>query len=313
MTAYSFWEQGRDMATGQIVSMTPFSPNSGGKFLGGMPLGGAGMMLSAIAQFGVYLEARQMRRINESAFEERRHAWIDDITNQWIAEHESATGIQRQITNAVSIECSKMWESLCANEKVDVPQSLLLRVARMTEFLEWNYFLVASATNSLVDASNSANNWRLDPFLRTLDFAEEVMAEAVKETKGDWWKGLLKVVGGVPLLIIPGVGPFAGGGAIGYGAVEMIQCLRASDADVSSLRDKFPLLQFGVAADLLDRSTRVLEHLLEQQKFKEPTCLVCHEVEVGRIDFLLQAIKKPGWFRKPKFDLIPVIHPDSTP
>lgn len=56
MTAYTYWEQARAISTGQIVSMTPFNPSGGGEMLGGVPLGGAGMALSAVAQFGIYFE-----------------------------------------------------------------------------------------------------------------------------------------------------------------------------------------------------------------------------------------------------------------
>jgi hypothetical protein len=63
MNAYSYWEQGRDLASGKIVSMTPFSPSGESKLLGGMPLGGAGMTLGAVAQFGIYFEMRRMNNI----------------------------------------------------------------------------------------------------------------------------------------------------------------------------------------------------------------------------------------------------------
>ncbi len=291
--------------------MTPFNPTSDAQVLGGIPLGGLGLALSAVAQFGIYWEARQMRRLNEAAFEERRHAWIDDISDQWIEEHKSSIGVQREITSAVSLECRKMWEKLCVNEAIDVPQSLLLKISRMNEFLETNYRLAASASNSVADASDSIRRWRLDPSIKTQDIVKEILADAIKESKGEWWKGLLKVAGGVPLLIVPGVGPFAGGGAIGYGAAEMFRCLTTSDTDYEHLEDKLPLLQFGIAAELLDRTTRVLRHLLDQQEFENPARFVISEMDSNRIEFALIPTEKPGLFRKTKFNLKPIPYPDS--
>lgn len=238
MNAYSYWEQGRDLGSGQIVSMTPFSPSNGGSVLGTVPLGGAGMALSAVAQFGIYCEIRRMNQLKEAEFEERRNGWINHIASQWIEEHKHISGIRRDVTLAVSRECQKMWENLCKNEMVDVPQTVLLQISRMTEFLEWNYFLAASASNNLVEASGSSDKWILNSSLKSKAIVDETLEEALNESKGEWWKGLLKTLGGIPLLLVPGVGPFAGGGAIGYGVAEMFQCLRVKKSDLEDLDDK---------------------------------------------------------------------------
>jgi len=141
--------------------MTPIDASSGGNLLGGITLGEAELALSAIAQFGIFFEMRRMNKLKEAEFEERRHAWIYDITTQWIEEHRDSMGILRDITLAVSRECQKMWDQVCANDKVDVPQVVLLRLARLTEFVEWNYFFAAFASNYIVEASGSDEDWLL--------------------------------------------------------------------------------------------------------------------------------------------------------
>src|SRR5207247_11359024 len=71
--------------------------------------------------------------------------------------------ILRDFTLSVSRECQNMCEHVCANDKVDVPQVVLLRLARLTEFLEWNYFFAAFASNYIVEASGSDEDWLLEP------------------------------------------------------------------------------------------------------------------------------------------------------
>lgn len=213
MNAYSYWEQGRDAGSGQIVSMTPIEPGNSSELLGNVSLSGAGLALSAIAQFGIFLQLRRANHLKEAQFEERRHGWIGDITNQWFQEHETCTGIRRDVTMAVAQECEKMWEKVCENEKVDVPQTLLLRLSRMCEFLEWNYALVSSASNRIVVASDSDDVWLFDANASPEDACHELLSEAVADARGNWWQGLLKTLGGLPLFLIPGVGPIAGGNA----------------------------------------------------------------------------------------------------
>jgi hypothetical protein len=118
-------------------------------------------------------------------------------------------GIRRDVSVAVSRECQKMWEKLCKNEMTDVPQTLLLRIARMTEFLEWNYSVAAAASNSFVTASGTDKQWILEPNLNSEAIATQVIrehAQTTKETKGEWWSGPLKILGGLPLLVLPVAG-----------------------------------------------------------------------------------------------------------
>lgn len=315
MNAYSYWEQGRNLASGQIVSMTPFSPSNGGGILGSVPLGGAGMALSAVAQFGIYFEMRRMNHLKEAEFEERRHGWINDIANQWIEEHKHTSGIRRDITMSVSRECVKMMQKLYANEMTDVPQSVLLRLSRMTEFLEWNYAITAAASNSLVNASGSDDLWILEPSLNSEAIATEMVrlhTEGTKELKGEWWTGPLKAVGAIPLLLVPAVGTVAGCGAIGYGIGETFNFLKTTHVEFEVLEDKIPLLQFGIAAERLEIASSQIDYLLEQQEFKKPMRFAALENDTRQVDFLLEPVTASSFFRKEKVSLKPVAVPPTS-
>jgi len=246
MIAHSLWEQGRDMASGKIVSMTPFDAAGIGQILGNVPLGGAGMALAAVAQFGIYLEMRRMNLLKEAGFEERRHAWIDDISKQWIEEHRTESGVVRDVSTAVAIECQKMWEKVCENDKTDVPQSVLLRISRICEFLDLNYKLAATASNEIVRQSKSPKSWILNTEENSKSIAIALIkakSEATLRIKGEWWEGPLKLIGGFPLLLVPVAGTFAAGGAWGAGIVETIAYLRTVHVDFERVEDKIPLLQ----------------------------------------------------------------------
>jgi hypothetical protein len=311
MNAYSYWEQGRDLSSGQIISMTPIDLSSGGDSLGSITLAEGGLALSAIAQFGIFLEMRRMNKLKEAEFEERRHAWINEITIQWIEEHKNSTGILGDITLAVSRECGKMWEKVCENDKVDVPQVVLLRLARLTEFLEWNYFLAAFASNYIVEASGSDKGWLLEPNVSSEAIAIDLLRQANDETRGNWWQSLLKTLGGLPLFFIPIFGPVAGGGAVGYGIGEMIGRFSMTEANFEVLRDKLPLLQFGIAASYLDVAVNHLTYLLEQQEFTKPVRYIALETGVREVRFLLDRVNK-GWRRTSKVSLKPVPVPPGA-
>lgn len=262
---------------------------AGVPFYGG-PVGGAGMALSALAQFGIYCEMKRMNLLKEAQFEERRHGWIDDISRQWIEEHSGNEGIISDVTEAVAVECRKMWRSVCENEKVDVPQAILLRLSRMADFLDYNYDLVARASNEVVRASKSAKGWNLDTtetsnaIVRALVEAEAAENQRIR---GKWWSGPLKLVGGVPLFFIPAVGGFAAGGAWGAGLVETVTFLRTANLDFERIEDKIPLLRFELAVERVLGASAQLRHLLEGQRFKASHRLGAVETGEGFIAFIL--------------------------
>jgi hypothetical protein len=306
MNAYTYWEQGRNLASGRIVSMIPIDPSSTASSLGGMTLGSGGIALSAIAQFGTWMEMRKMNKLREAEFEERRHSWITEITNQWIDEHAQSHGILRDVTESVAKECEKMWEKACDNDKIDVPQSVILRLKRLAEFLEWNYAVVAFGNNQIVEASDSDEKWILDPDASSEEIGLQFLRDAATEHRGSWWKGLLKSVAGLPLFLIPGIGPIAGGGAIGYGIGEMIGRARFSDADLEALHDKLPLLQFGIAASLLDSASQQVNYLLTEQGFKKPMRFLAVETASNEISFVLDRVNPTKTWCPPKLKPIPL-------
>jgi hypothetical protein len=274
--------------------MKPIDLSSGGDPLGGVTIAQGGLALSAIAQFGIFLEMRRMNKLKEAEFEERRHVWINEITIQWIEEHRDSTRILRDITLAVSRECQKMWEKVCENDKVDVPQVVLLRLARLTEFLEWNYFLAAVASNYILEASGSDKDWLLEPNASSEAIAIDLLRQAADETRGNWWQSLLKTLSGLPLFLIPIVGPVAGGGVVGYGIGEMIGRFTTTDADLEALHDKLPLLQFGIAASHLEVAVKHLTYLLERQEFTKPVRYIALEASVKEVYFVLDRVTNRG-------------------
>ena len=285
--------------------MTPIDPSSTASSLGGITFGQGGLVLSAIAQFGTYMEMRKMNKLREAEFEERRHIWITDITNQWIEEHSVSHGILRDVTMAVTKECEKMWEKVCDNEKVDVPQTVILRLKRLVEFLEWNYAVAAYANNHFVEASASDKEWLLDPDVSSKSIAYQLLNQSAKETRGNWWQGLLKSVAGLHLFLIPVVGPIAGGGAVGYGIGEMIGRIGFSDAELDVLHDKLPLLQFGIAASLLEGATQQMNYLLNGQDFKKPMRFLAVETAPQEVCFALDRVIPTKTRRELKLRAIP--------
>lgn len=310
MNAFSYWEMGRDTATQRIVSMNPISLRSGGDPLGTINLSQANMALSAIAQFGIYMEMRKMNQLKQADFEERRHIWISDITQQWIEEHRGSTGVLRDITNAVANECSNMWGKLCENELIDVPQHLILRIDRMTEYLEWNYSLAAEAFNSLVESSNSNKAWLLDSAVSSEAIAIRLLKDAADQARSDWWQGLLKTVVGLPLFLIPFIGPIAGGGTVGYGIGEMIGRLNSSEADFDTLMDKLPLLKFGIAASLLESVSGQIRYLLDNQEFIHPVRYCALQDKKMNISFYLRDARLFYLWKERTFSLKPVALPN---
>ncbi len=303
MIGYTYWEQGRDIAKGKIVSMTPIDFFSRRGDVGGIEFQAAGMAVSAIAQFGMYLEMRKMTQLAEAQFEERRHGWIDSIITQWIDEHRNSSGIRRDVTGALVRECGEMWKKLYENEKIDVPQTILLKVSRMVEFIQWNYLLLAVGVNALVEASGSDEGWLINEDAKASQIADEVLHESIEEKRSTWWKGALKAVGGLPLLLVPVVGPVAGGGAVGYGIGEMMGCINASRADLARLEDKRPLLELHFAVSLLEAASSQLTQFMTAQNIASPARLLVADTGSSQASFLLKPVST--WARTPKLRALP--------
>lgn len=305
MNTYSFWEMGRNVGTGRIASMNPIEPTAAASELGSFSLGSASLALSAISQFGMYLEVRKLGVLRAAEFEERRHNWLIDITDQWIEEHRDTHGILRDVSAAVVKECEKMWEQVCDNQKVDVPQTLLLRLKRMAEFLDWNYKVAAHANNRIVEATGSDEEWFLDPDLSSETVARLLLDELADVPKRDFWGGLMKCIAGLPLFLVPGIGPVLGGGAIGMGIGDMIYKGRMSEAELQRLLDKLPLLQFCMAADVTDKAVGQVGYLLTKQKFRNPMRLLAAQSENNEVSFFLDRAKPVKTKKMPKLKPVP--------
>ena len=117
---------------------------------------------------------------------------------------------------------------------------------------------------------------------------------------------------GLPFFLIPIVGPAAGGGAIGAGIAEMIGHFITTDADFEVLRDKLPLLQFGIAASNLEVAVNQLTYLLEHQDFRTPMRYLAVESGAKKVEFLLEPVISKGSRRRPKVSLKPVPLPPSV-
>jgi hypothetical protein len=172
--------------------------------------------------------------------------------------------------------------------------------------LEWNYAIAAYASNYIVEASGSDERWLLEPNASSEAIALDLLRQAVEETRGDWWQGLWKTLGGLPLFLIPIVGPIAGSGAVGYGIGEMIGRCTMTDSDLEVLHDKLPLLQFGIAASHLEVAAQQLTYLLEHQQFSNPMQYLALETSPKEINFLLEPVISKRSRRKSKLSLKPV-------
>jgi hypothetical protein len=290
-TSYSLWEQGRNLGSGQIVSMTPIEASRAafGQSLGLITPGAEA--LSALAQFGIYYELHKMNELMEAQFEERRHGWVDAIIHQWIEEHRDTFGIQRRVTDALAVEVAKMSEKLADTSKMDVPQVLLLKLDRLTDFMEHHYRLQASAFNALVKISGSSDSWSYD---LNVDLRESAMASirAEKDQSATLrWQGATKAAIGVPLLFIPFLGTWVGGGSIGWGVTEAY----TEHRKVERLKklEEFPeLLRFAVVYTYLTSASNALCSFLAMQGWHRKASLLVCERKNRKIDLILAPLRK---------------------
>jgi len=159
------------------------------------------------------------------------------------------------VTDALAVEVAKMTEKLADTSKMDVPQVLLLKLDRLTDFMEHHYRLQASAFNALVKISGSSDSWSYD---LNVDLRESAMASIRVEkdqTSSGRWEGLAQAAIGVPLLFIPFLGPSLGGGNIGYGTVKAYTEHRKVER-LEKL-EKFPeLLRFAVVYTYLTTASK---------------------------------------------------------
>lgn len=290
-TSYSMWEQGRNLASGQIVSMTPIEASRAacGQSLGLITPGAEA--LSALAQFGIYYELHKMNKLMAAQFEERRHGWLDAIIQQWIEEHRDTFGIQRRVTDALAAEVTKMTEKVAETSQMDVPQVLLLKLDRLTDFMEQHYRLQASALNALVKISSSNDSWLYDLNVDLRESSLALLRAEKDQSENIRRQGAAKAAIGVPLFFIPFVGPFLGGGSIGWGATEAYHAHR----DVGQLEklEKFPeLLRFLFVHTHLTSASNELCFFLDSQGWRRKVSLLVSESKSRKLDLTLAPLRK---------------------
>jgi hypothetical protein len=273
MNVYSLWEQGRDLASGQYVSMIPLDFVSQGGATPVAAFSAPMQALSVVAQFGMYYELHRMRRLQEAQFEERRLGWLDSILDQWIEEHRQQPGLQYQVTHRIAAEVSTLIEKLGENTLVDIPQVLLLKLDRVTDFLQENYRLQSAVLNSLVLASNSDAVWLLESDLDFFQIARTRLEEAINEAAQRRASSIGWGMMGAALFIIPVAGPFLGGGALGASGTAVWDSHKAKRA-AERLLEVPELLRFLIVADTLRVPALYLKEFLSAQRWKVPRRLM---------------------------------------
>lgn len=311
--AYTLWERGTDVATGKIVSMTPIPPEqvaSHSLSAASLPIAAGSLALSAVAQFGQYLEQRKANEIRAAEFEERRHDWLGGLLDEWVAEHTDSFGIQQDITEALALECEKLLEQLLDKKKMDMPQLLLLRVERVSRFLEANFRLLARAKNELVSQSGSSREWLTDDTLNVKKVSLDIINEDAAEEKASARKLAGKSLFGLPLFFVPIAGPALGGGALGV-ALGSLSTLVGSPK-IERAKEYLPLMQVMIAATLLEEEAGELKHLLDHQRWEDGHQVAISQRSPQSADLLLPSKTTGRWPRRKSVPetMTPVPFPD---
>lgn len=232
--------------------------------------------LSAIAQFGIFYELHQLRRLQEAQFEERRLGWLDAILNQWIDEHREACGIRFAVTDRVAIELNKLTEKLTENPKMDIPQVLVMKLDRVADFLQENYRLQAQVLNLLVETSGSDSEWSLADDLDFLEVARQRLRDAIWYAGVERGKNIKRGLLGSALFLVPFAGPILGGGAIG-GSATAAWMSHSSMKAYEPLLETPELARFLILKETLTLSHQYLGEFLRRQQWRVPRQLVVTE------------------------------------
>jgi hypothetical protein len=309
---YSLWEQGR-ASNGLFASMRPHHcPGGSSAVLG--PIGLGLDAISAVAKFGIWYEMHKMNDLAVTQFEERRLTWLSQVIDQWVAEHRQGNGIKLDVTSAVSREVGKLIEKLTDLEKLDAPQVLLLRAARLADYMDEMSFVWAGVLQLLVLSSSSDPQWQFVPTTSTSTV--EMIFSELRAGAGNaadaWWRGVF----GVAAMFIPVVGPGIGGGLLG-GAIGAGLDRKTKLAKLTRLEAYPELLRLGVAADqLLHLAARSTAFLNDQQL---PMGAALYAVSMTREEAQLVLAQDSGqsWLGrlfspKPRLQLKPLRAPDKA-
>ena len=259
--SYSLWQMGRDVA-GRFSSMVPHQcPQSASLDLG--MVAPAMSAVTAVAQFGIWYELHQMNRLAAAQFEERRIQWLNGIVDQWIDEHRDKSGLEVDVTLAMAREAEKLLGKLTEDDVMDVPQALLLKVSRVSDYLDELCATWCTVQQRLVEASGSDEVW-LANSMSSRAIAEHLLYVEEPEEEGssvvEWAVGAL----GVAALFVPVVGPAFGGGVLGGLIGGKVGAWFDPDP-MDRLREYEELYRFPIAVERVLGIVGGVEAFLERQ------------------------------------------------
>lgn len=307
---YSLWKQGRD-GSGQIVSMTPHSCPGTGTSLGGLDL--PLKALNVIAKFGIWYEKHQMRKLSEAAFEERRHKWLNSILQQWIDEHRERPGIQIDVTKAVATEAEKLFEKLAEQDRMDLPQILLLKADRLSEYFDQVATFWADVLENLVEKSNSHEDWVWEA--ESSDSAARSLTEQMNDNASRGLKEVAMGAFGIGMFIVPGGAILAGafgGGALG--ALFDEEMNRWELKKRAECGQEYPqLLRLIIAAEQLADVATLYTWFMQGQNHMQEADLFAAE-QKGQLELVLAKEEDP-WFKRLFFpaDAAPTVNSVPSP
>lgn len=285
MTTYatSLWEQGKDLGSGRIAWMRPLNQSLRGANLIG-PVGLALEALETAAQFAMWFELHQMRRLMEANFEERRHAWLNNIFDQWIEEHQNGDGIRRDISNAMTAEASAFVQAVAENARISIPQQILLKATRIADYLDSVYTLHAKTLQGLVSATRSASGWAIPAELDTRQATHRLLTAKNDEAETRWKSHRKVALGLIPL------GPFL---ALRSFLGSWLALRQTKDA-TQRAADVAPLIRLEISLRSVDWASSILWTFMNIQGLQAGSMLLVSASDhQGRI-----LVYEPGLWRR---------------
>jgi hypothetical protein len=311
--AFSLWQQGRDPGSGRITSMTPHTCSTDESlYLGTISIGL--QALEVIGTFGIWYELHKKNVIDSAQFEERRHAWLNDVLDQWIAEHQHTPCIKVDTTKHLIKETDKILDKLKEEEKFDVPQVLLLKCSRIAEYFDELSLMWASILNNIVVESKSDRAW-IVPFkesdAQVKEWISKLHSENAKDNSGRWLAAL-----GISSLLFPFISPIIGGGLIGAGIRNEFK-KHSNEKKITHIEDYPDLLKLILAGEQLLAIFNIVEEFMARQEFNTGTILYAVP-KTDKSELYLGPDKAVPWYKfifkksvTPKLKMLPAPAPDK--
>ena len=312
--AFSLWQQGRDPGSGRITSMTPHTCSTDESlYLGTISIGL--QALEVIGTFGIWYELHKKNVIDSAQFEERRHAWLNNMLNQWIAEHQHTPGIKVDTTEHLIKEAEKILVKLTEEEKFDIPQVLLLKCSRIAEYFDELSLMWASILNNIVVESKSDRAW-IVPFkesdAQVKELISELHSENAKGNSGRWLAAL-----GISSLLYTFISPIIGVGLIGAGIRNEFKKHSDEKKKITHIEDYPDLVKLILAGKQLLKIFRTVKDFMERQEFNTGTMLYAVP-KTDKSELYLGPDKAVPWYKfifkksvTPKLKMLPAPTPDK--